>query len=156
AAGHYVTVGGHRIFDGIAGIACSMRGHNPPEYVREIAELPDGVDYHESVRERLKELTGLDGLVPAVSGAAAVENALRLGLAAQSPRKHVLALKGGFGGKTLFALTGTAKPFYKEGLGQLYPNVLYVDPFADNAIEELESAFRRHPVAVVQMELIQA
>jgi acetylornithine/succinyldiaminopimelate/putrescine aminotransferase len=156
ATGHYVSVGGRRIFDGVAGIACSIRGHNPPSYVREVTGLADGVDYHAAVRERLKELTGLEGLLPAVSGASAVENALRLGLAAQTPRKHVLALKGGFGGKTLFALTGTAKPSYKEGLGQLYPDVLYVDPFADNAIEELESVFRRHPVAVVQMELIQA
>jgi acetylornithine/succinyldiaminopimelate/putrescine aminotransferase len=156
ASGHYVTVGGRRIFDGVAGVACSMRGHNPPTYVQEVAALPDGVDYHQAVCERMQALTGLEGLVPAVSGASAVENALRLGLAAQSPRKHVLALKGGFGGKTLFALTGTAKPFYKEGLGPLYPNVVYVDPFGDNAIEELDSVFRQHPVAVVQMELIQA
>jgi 4-aminobutyrate aminotransferase-like enzyme len=34
--------------------------------------------------------------------------------------------------------------------------VLYVDPFAANAIEELEEALRSHPVGVLQLELIQA
>ena len=51
--------------------------------------------------------------LPAVSGATAVENALKLALVAQFPERHILALKAGFGGKTLFALTGTANPSYK-------------------------------------------
>jgi acetylornithine/succinyldiaminopimelate/putrescine aminotransferase len=156
AAGHYVTVAGRPIFDGVAGIACSMRGHNPPNYVRELMDLLPAAESRQAVCERLRELTGLDGMVPAVSGASAVENALRLGLAARFPQKYVLALQGGFGGKTLFALTGTAKPSYKEGLDPLYESVLYVDPFGDQAIEELACALNRHPVGVVQLELIQA
>lgn len=156
AAGHYVTVGQRRIFDGVGGIACSIRGHNPPTYVKEFSEAPPEMDYYEAVRTRLKSLTGLDELVPAVSGASAVENALRLGLAARFPKQHVLALKGGFGGKTLFALTGTAKPSYKERLDPLYEHVVYVDPFGANAIEELDAALQQHSVGVVQLELVQA
>ena len=156
ASGHYVHVKGRKIFDGVAGVACSVRGHNPDTYVEELADLDDGGDPRRSVSERLKELTGLEGLLPAVSGASAVENALRIGLTAQHPRNYVLALKGGFGGKTLLALTGTANPSYKKHLGPLYENVLYIDPFGDNVLEELDAAFAKYPIGVVQLELIQA
>ena len=156
AAGHYVHVQGRRIFDGVAGVACSVRGHNPETYVEEIAAVDDGGDLHQSAAERLKELTGLPGLLPAVSGASAVENALRIGLTAQYPRNYVLALKGGFGGKTLLALTGTANPSYKKHLGHLYESVLYIDPFRDSALDDLDAAFEKYPVGIVQLELIQA
>jgi acetylornithine/succinyldiaminopimelate/putrescine aminotransferase len=155
ATGHYVTVNGRRIFDGISGIACSVRGHNPPGYREEMAKLEGLGDYHAAAEKRLKRLTGLDRMLPAVSGASAVEQALRLGLVAQQPRNYVLALAGGFGGKTLFALTGTANPHYKTRLDPLYPNVIYVDPFAPNAIAQLDAALERFPVGVVQMELVQ-
>jgi acetylornithine/succinyldiaminopimelate/putrescine aminotransferase len=155
-AGHYITVNGKPIFDGVAGVACSIRGHNPAGYRQEIEKLTHISDYHEVAAERLRCLTGLGGLLPAVSGASAVENALRVGLVAQSPRKYVLALKGGFGGKTLLALTGTANDAYKTHIDPLYPHVVYVDPFGERATDDLEAAFQRYPVAVVQMELIQA
>lgn len=156
AAGHYVIANGRRIFDGVGGVACSVRGHNPENYVAELADLHRVTDYHGAVAERLRALTGLDGLLPAVSGASAVENALRIGLASQHPKKYVLALKGGFGGKTLLALTGTARESYKKHLGPLYENVLYVDPFADSALQDLDDALEKYPVGLVQMELIQA
>jgi acetylornithine/succinyldiaminopimelate/putrescine aminotransferase len=155
ATGHYVSVRGRRIFDGVSGIACSLRGHNPRGYADEMRALDGLPDYHEAARKRLQRLTGLDGMLPAVSGASAVENALRLGLVAQHPRNYVLALKNGFGGKTLFALTGTANSHYKTRLDPLYPNVVYVDPFAPNAIAALDAALEEYPVAVVQLELIQ-
>jgi acetylornithine/succinyldiaminopimelate/putrescine aminotransferase len=156
AAGHYVVAKSRRIFDGVGGVACSMRGHNPGTYVAELAALDHVGDCHEAVAERLRELTGLECLLPAVSGASAVENALRVGLAAQYPKKYVLALKGGFGGKTLLALTGTAKESYKRNLGPLYPHVVYVDPFQESARRDLDAALETYPVGVVQLELIQA
>jgi acetylornithine/succinyldiaminopimelate/putrescine aminotransferase len=156
AAGHHVTINGRRIFDGVAGVACSIRGHNPRHFREEIEGLADLPDGHRAAAERLEPLTGLGRLVPAVSGASAVENALRIGLAAQFPRKYVLAFTGGFGGKTLLALTGTANASYKRGLDPLYESVLYIDPFRESAIAELESALSRYPVGVVQLELIQA
>jgi acetylornithine/succinyldiaminopimelate/putrescine aminotransferase len=156
AAGHYVIARGRRIFDGVGGVACSVRGHNPENYVAELADLHPVTDYHRAVAERLRELTGLEYLLPAVSGASAVENALRIGLVSQHPNKYVLALKGGFGGKTLLALTGTARESYKKHLGSLYEKVLYIDPFADSALQDLDAALDNHPVGIVQMELIQA
>ena len=156
AAGHYVIVGQHKVFDCVAGVACSIRGHNPDTYVEEIAGLESIPDSHSAVSARLKELTGLEHLLPAVSGATAVENALRIGLVAQFPKKYVLAFTGGFGGKTLLALTGTARSTYKQHLEPLYEHVVYLDPFRPNVLEELEAALRNYPVAVVQLELIQA
>ena len=155
ASGNYVEVAGRKIFDGVSGVACSVRGHNPPAYAEELAALADLPAIEAEIADRLGKLTGLANLVPAVSGASAVENALKLALVAQFPRRHVLALKAGFGGKTLFALTGTWNASYKTNLDPLYPDVLYVDPFAADATAQLEAALTKHPVAVVQVELVQ-
>src|SRR5262249_573732 len=62
---------------------------------------------------------------------------------------------GGYGGKTLLALTGTWKPSLKTGLAPLYPHVFYVDPFAEDAVEALEHACEKLPIAVIQYELVQ-
>jgi acetylornithine/succinyldiaminopimelate/putrescine aminotransferase len=154
AAGSFVYVDGRKVFDAVSGVACSVRGHNPPTYAEEMAALAN-VDSEVEVTARLRELTGLECVLPAVSGASAVENALKVALVVQFPRRHVLALKSGFGGKTLFALTGTWNSSYKEHIGPLYGDVLYVDPFATDAIAQINAALQAHPVAVVQMELIQ-
>jgi acetylornithine/succinyldiaminopimelate/putrescine aminotransferase len=156
ACGHYVTAGGQRIFDGVAGVACSVRGHNSPAHVREIEELDEEQDCEHQVTALLSDATGLEHVVPAVSGASAVENALRIALTAQFPRRHVLAFQGGFGGKTLLALAGTAKEFYRAHVDPLYENVIYVDPRSPTVLEDVEAVLREYPVAVVQLELIQA
>ncbi|HLN28741.1 MAG TPA: aminotransferase class III-fold pyridoxal phosphate-dependent enzyme [Gemmataceae bacterium] len=156
ASGHYVTVEKRKIFDGVAGIACSIRGHNPETYVPEIEGLGNIGQCHEALADRLRELTGLPHMLPAVSGASAAENALKAALVAQHPRRFVLAFQGGFGGKTLLALAGTAKAFYKSHLEPLYEDVLYIDPFCSNVLEELETTLEKYQVAVVQIELIQA
>lgn len=155
ADGHYLIIEGRRVFDGVGGVACSVRGHNPATYVEELAGQSRRDDYRDAAIDHLKKLTGLDCMLPAVSGACAVENALRIGLTAQYPRKYVLVLKGGFGGKTLLALTGTSNAFYKSHLGCLYDHVCYIDPFADTVLDDLKSAFENYPIAVVQLELIQ-
>ncbi|WP_165253020.1 aminotransferase class III-fold pyridoxal phosphate-dependent enzyme [Paludisphaera soli] len=156
ADGGFVSIEGRSVYDVVGGVACSVRGHNPPAYLDELAALPSGEDAETELRERLRTLTGLGEFVPAASGAGAVENALKLALLAQHPRRHVLALKAGFGGKTLLSLTGTANPSYKERIGPLYSDVHYVDPFAPDAWERIESLLREHEIAVVQLELIQS
>ncbi len=158
ASGSFVVVGGQPVYDVVGGVACSMRGHNPPNYLDETMSpaLPAGADLEAELSGRLRHLTGLGRLLPAASGGGAVEGALKLALTAQHPRRHVLALKAGFGGKTLFALTGTANPKYKEGIGPLYPEVHYVDPFAPDACAQIDALMDTHEFAVVQLELIQS
>jgi acetylornithine/succinyldiaminopimelate/putrescine aminotransferase len=155
ASGHYIHVQGRQVFDAVGGVACSIRGHNPSRFREEIENLADCPEAHSLAAERLRELTGLQYMVPAVSGASAVEHALQLGLVSQHPKNYVLAFNGGFGGKTLLALTGTAKSTHKRHIDPLYEHVLYLDPFRDNALEDLEAALKRYPVGVVQLELIQ-
>lgn len=154
-AGHYVEIAGRRIFDGVGGVACSIRGHNPPDYLTEVDRLGDVQACRDELAARLLDLTGLPHATPAVSGASAVEHALKLGLASQHPRDHVLVMRGGFGGKTLFALTGTWKTSLRRGIEPLYPHVVYVDPFARDAAAAVEAAFERHPIGVIQCELVQ-
>ncbi|QDU23721.1 aminotransferase class III-fold pyridoxal phosphate-dependent enzyme [Urbifossiella limnaea] len=156
AAGDFVHVGGRRVFDAVSGVACSIRGHNPPGYTAELAALPGADAGAAELAERLRAKTGLGHVLPAVSGASAIENALKLALVAQHPRRHVLALKSGYGGKTLLALAGTWGVKYKERIDPLYPDVLYADPFAPDAVPQLERLLAEHPVAVVQTELVQA
>lgn len=155
AQGHHVMIGQRCYFDGVAGVACSIRGHNPPSYVSEL-ETGDSPDQaRKYVTEKLNDLSGLEHHVPGVSGGGAVETALKLGLAAQFPRKYVLAFQGGFGGKTLLALTGTANPKYKTHLGTLYEHVIYVDPFAEDVCNVVDQVLAKYPVALVQFELVQ-
>jgi acetylornithine/succinyldiaminopimelate/putrescine aminotransferase len=159
AAGPFVVADGRPIYDVVGGVACSLRGHNPPTYLDETRTLPgpeDGLDLEAELGRQLRGLTGLGDFLPAVSGASAVENALKVALVANFPRRHILALKSGFGGKTLLALTGTANPAYKERIGPLYADVHYVDPFAPDALARIDALLDQHDVAVVQMELIQS
>ena len=155
AMGHYIHVRERPIFDAVAGVACSIRGHNPPHFRQEIESLANVADSERVAEEHLQRLTGLRHMVPAVSGASAVENALRLGLAAQPSRPYVLAFSGGFGGKTLLALTGTARSSYKTGINPLYDKVLYLDPFQETALVDMEEVLTKYPVGIVQVELIQ-
>jgi acetylornithine/succinyldiaminopimelate/putrescine aminotransferase len=156
AAGDFVWADGRKVFDAVSGVACSVRGHNPATYAEEMAALGDPEECRREVEARLRDLTGLENVLPAVSGATAVENALKIALVAQFPKRYVLALKAGFGGKTLLALTGTWKESYKEHIDPLYRDVVYVDPFAADATAQIDSALEEYPVAVVQVELIQA
>jgi acetylornithine/succinyldiaminopimelate/putrescine aminotransferase len=155
ASGDFVYTGGRKVFDGVSGVACSVRGHNPAGYAREIDRLANLQDPAGELTARLRGLTGLENSLPAVSGATGVENGLKLALVAQFPRRHVLALKSGFGGKTLFALTATWKSVYKEHVNPLYSDVSHVDPFAPDAAERIEAVLRGKSVAVVHLELVQ-
>lgn len=154
AVGEFIYTKDRKIFDCVGGVACSIRGHNPPNYIQELQSL-ENHDAKTLLTSCLREHTGLDHLLSAVSGASGVETALKIALTAQYPRRHVLVLKGGFGGKTLFALTGTWKATYKENIGPLYKDVIYVDPFAEDAVNQIETSMQQYEIGVVQVELIQ-
>lgn len=156
AIGHFIQLGKRKILDGVAGVACSLGGHNRSGYVSDVRDaFSETADVQGELQGELKAASGMEHFAPAVSGAAAVEHALKLALIAQSPRRHVIALRGGFGGKTLCALTGTARDSYKTHVGPLYSDVTYVDPFRDDSVDEFRSVLKKHSTAVVQLELIQ-
>lgn len=177
AAGHWIELNSRRIFDGIAGVACSVRGHSPPTFCEDVrrrisqgmddeAEVSMELDHrpetsasglHRRLSRELAALTGLDNFVPAVSGGSAVEQALQIALTAQaaSNRGTVVIMRGGFGGKTLGALTGTWKESYRKNVGPLYRDVVDIDPFASDTCDQLRRVVAEHRVAVVQLEPVQ-
>ncbi|MEM6821045.1 MAG: aminotransferase class III-fold pyridoxal phosphate-dependent enzyme [Verrucomicrobiota bacterium] len=143
------------VLDFVSGVACSIRGHNPKTYLDEVEMLALGGEEPEELLVRLtSERTGLPHLLPGVSGASAVENAQRLALTAQYPRKKILILKKGFAGKTLLAVVANAKESYRKHLQPVYSDVFCCDPWADDSLSEVEALLQSHDFAMVHVELI--
>ncbi|BAJ28551.1 putative aminotransferase [Kitasatospora setae KM-6054] len=89
---------------------------------------------------------GLDRVHFALSGAEAVETGLKLARA--NGHKRTVSFKGGYHGKTLGALSATAKEVYQAPFRPLIPDVLHL-PFGD--IDALRAELAAHPgeVAVI-------
>ncbi|MFJ2721264.1 aspartate aminotransferase family protein [Streptomyces sp. NPDC087437] len=94
---------------------------------------------------------GLDRVHFALSGAEAVETGLKLARA--NGRKRTVSMKGGYHGKTLGALSATAKDVYQAPFRPLIPNVVHL-PFGD--IDALRAELSQHPgEACVLIEPVQ-
>jgi putrescine aminotransferase len=83
---------------------------------------------------------GLDRVHFALSGAEAVETGLKLARAGGFRR--TVSMKGGYHGKTLGALSATAKEVYQKPFRPLVPDFLHL-PFGD--AEALEAELAAHP-----------
>ncbi|MER6408359.1 aminotransferase class III-fold pyridoxal phosphate-dependent enzyme [Streptomyces viridosporus] len=83
---------------------------------------------------------GLDRVHFALSGAEAVETGLKLARA--GGRKRTVSMAGGYHGKTLGALSATAKDVYQRPFRPLLPDVGHL-PFGD--ADALEEELRAHP-----------
>lgn len=95
---------------------------------------------------------GLDHAFLTNSGAEATE--LGLKLARLNGRSRVVAMTGGFHGKTLGALSVTGRPQYRDPFGPLLPQVEFV-PFGD--LEALTAALAIDPAgSAVLLEPVQA
>jgi len=92
---------------------------------------------------------GLDYVFLTNSGAEATE--LGLKLARLAGKRHVIAMHGGFHGKTLGALSVTGRAQYRDPFGPLLPRVEFV-PFGDAA--RLRAALRAE--SAVLLEPVQA
>ncbi|MEV0262380.1 aminotransferase class III-fold pyridoxal phosphate-dependent enzyme [Streptomyces sp. NPDC050617] len=89
---------------------------------------------------------GLDRVHFALSGAEAVETGLKLARA--NGRRRTVAMRGGYHGKTLGALSATAKDVYQAPFRPLLPDVTHV-PFGDAAALERELAAHPGEVCVL-------
>ncbi|WP_030565779.1 aspartate aminotransferase family protein [Streptomyces aureocirculatus] len=83
---------------------------------------------------------GLDRVHFALSGSEAVETGLKLARA--NGFKRTVSMRGGYHGKTLGALSATAKDVYQKPFRPLIPDVLHL-PFGD--ADALEEQLRAHP-----------
>ena len=171
---------GRTFIDFAGGIGCQNLGHRPPAVVEAIKEQLDRYlhqcavvgtyEPYVEVCRRLAELSpcgpGEQRSVLVNSGAEAVENAVKIARAATG-RQAVVVFENAFHGRTLLAITMTAKVHpYKKGFGPFAPEVYrapgpypYRGVSSAAAIEALEDLFRTdvdpESVACVVLEPVQ-
>ena len=149
----YLDCGGHGVF---------LLGHRHPKVVAAVkAQLdtqPMGTRFllnpvvaraAEALAQRAPE--GLEHVYFGSTGAEAVEIAIKL--ARLADRRHLVAMDGGFHGKTIGALSLTSRESFVEPFAPLLPGVVHV-PFGDAAAVQREVA--AHPgEACVVLEPVQ-
>jgi putrescine aminotransferase len=158
AAGSKVRGGdGHAYLD-CGGFGVFLLGHCHPAVVAAVREqltrnpLATRLFLNPELAQAAADLAaitpaGLDYCFLTNSGAEATE--LGLKLARLAGRRHVIAMHGGFHGKTLGALSVTGRAQYRDPFGPLLPMVDFVpfgDPAALRAVLTAQSAVLLEPV----------
>jgi len=163
SGGRLKLADGREVIDCGACGGASLRGHNPSDVVQEVLHVHDPAsDYFDALQKQLRELTPYDTLVPAVSGASAVDNAITLAMLANSnpKRRKIVTFTGNYSGKTLVSLNLSRHGVLAaDPKGKLYrpyyPDMVYVDPTASDAAATLERILLGGDVAVMWFEMIQ-
>ncbi len=181
AEGSRVTdADGRTYVDFAGGIGCQNTGHRHPAVVEAVKDQADRYlhqcavvgtyEPYVEVCRRLAELSpcgaGEQRSLLVNAGAEAIENAVKIARAATS-RQAVIVFENAFHGRTLLAMTMTAKVVpYKKGFGPFAPEVYRVPapyPYrgisSDDAIAALEHLFKSdvapESVACVVLEPVQ-
>lgn len=156
---------GKRYLDLLAGIAVNALGYAHPAIVRAITEQA-GKATHVSnffatapqleLAGAIQRILSDEGYVGASarvffcnSGTEANEAAIKMARL-HKPRGTIIALKGGFHGRTLGALSITHKPAIREPFEPLGGNVIFIEP----SVEALDAVFN-DDVAAIFVETIQ-
>jgi predicted acetylornithine/succinylornithine family transaminase len=136
---------GRSYLDFVSGIAVVGLGHCHPAVTAAAHEQLDRL-WHASNLYWTEPMLRLASLLSARmggaqaffcnSGAEANEAALKVARKATG-RARIIALEGGFHGRTLGALSATGQPSKWEGFGPLVPGISFARP---NAVESLEAA----------------
>jgi acetylornithine/succinyldiaminopimelate/putrescine aminotransferase len=143
------------LLDCIGGAGSNLRGYNPDD-IGELTESHQAnVDYWRRLASLLRELTGLDHAFPAVSGACAVDIAFTMAMLANSDKSRIVIFKGNYAGKSLISLNGSENEFDRIPFAPLYPDVVYLDAFAQDAEAELLKQLRSGKTALVWFEVMQ-
>ncbi|HEY0166639.1 MAG TPA: aminotransferase class III-fold pyridoxal phosphate-dependent enzyme [Jatrophihabitans sp.] len=148
----YLQCGGYGVF---------LLGHRPPEVVaalhRQLDRHPVGTRtlISAELADAAADLTavapdGLDRVYFACTGAEAVEAAIKIARA--NGRRRVIAMKGGFHGKTLGALSATDRLAFRQPFQPLLPGVERVG-YGD--VEALSALLAEGPPACVIIEPVQ-
>ncbi len=161
AEGSYLTIEKdekeYEVFDCVGGGGLSIFGHNPEDLTDQVINRHDqSIDYVLQLTQQLKTMTGYDRFFQTVSGASSVETAMLMGLLSQpETRQKILVFKGNYAGKLLLPLTGTQiamspnRFFYP-----IYENVVVVDPFAKDALQQMESIVQKGDIGLVWFEYL--
>lgn len=154
---------GKKYLDFLAGIAVNVLGHAHPQLVKAIANQAaklihcSNLYYTEpqaALAARLSEISGLDRVFLANSGAEANEGALKLARkyakTISQDKVNIITAENSFHGRTLATLTATAQPKYQKGyepLPQGFSHVPYNDSAAlAAAMDERTAAVLLEPI----------
>ncbi|MER7004911.1 aminotransferase class III-fold pyridoxal phosphate-dependent enzyme [Dactylosporangium sp. NPDC000555] len=142
--------------------AVPLFGHRPPHVVRAVHEALDTMPtstrllanpYAVRFGETLTQLVAparLDRVWLGLNGSDVVEAALKLAIA-RTGRPAVLAVEGGFHGKTMAALAATSDPPRRQPMAGFLGDVRHLPPRADAVAE----AARERPFAALILEPVQ-
>ncbi len=151
---------GKSYLDFLSGIGVVVLGHGHPALARAVAAQAETLIqtsnlYHHPLQgqlaARLAALSGLQRTFFCNSGTEAVEACLKFARRfwyskGERQRTGYVALKHGFSGRTMGALSVTANPQYREPFEPLIPGVTFVDP--DNPAD-LEAAVNDRTAAII-------
>lgn len=132
--------------DCVSGLGAMALGHSHPKIIdaiarqsREYLHLSNLFVQEPQIRlaEALTEFSGLDRVFFCNSGTEAIEGAVKLVRRATKDRPGaIVALEGGFHGRTLAALSMMAKPLYKENMGPFGEGFAIVNELDLDALQE--------------------
>ena len=150
---------GKRYLDFLAGIAVNILGHAHPAVAEAVADQAkklihcSNLYYTESQVKLIKslaEISGMDKVFIANTGAEANEGALKLarkhGKTISPDKYEIITAEHSFHGRTLATLTATAQPKYQQGYEPLPGGFRYV---AYNDIAALEKVMSEKTCAVM-------
>lgn len=152
---------GRSLCDCTGGMGSNLRGHNPPDNVRDVfTDHDESVDYSTQLADTLHRLSGFPEMFTAVSGTTAVENALALARLARPLRPKIVSFTGNFSGRSLAPISvsryGPPLPSsIPDAFAPYCPGVVFVDPFSTDAAKQLTHALSDPSVGLVWCELIQ-
>ena len=151
---------GRRYLDATSMYGVASIGHARQEVARAVADQASRLvscfgSYGHPLRDELCArltdlLTPLERVHLCSSGSEAVETAIKLARAATG-RPNVVALRGGFHGRTLGALSATERTSHRSGFGPLIPGFHHVDR---GDLEELDAALTED-TALLLLEVVQ-
>ena len=128
---------GRKYIDFMCGHGAALFGHAHPVLVKALEGASTypwtlGAGFNSPAREefrlKLGELLPEGRVYLGNSGAEAIEAALKLAVALKPGRRKIIALRRGFHGRTLGALSLTFNPQYKKYWKEILPSVLHVSP----------------------------
>ncbi len=141
-----VDAEGKVYWDLLAGIAVNALGHRHPRLVKALREEANGLlhvsnlFYHPAqglLAERLTQLSGMPRVFFCNSGTEAVEAAVKFTRLAVPGRSRMLAVEGGFHGRTMGALALTGNEAYRKPFEPLVGETVFLPA---NDVAALESA----------------
>lgn len=146
---------GKEYLDFFAGIAVNCLGHNHPALVKTIQNQASklihisNIYYNEpavKLAKKLVELSGLDRVFYANSGAEANEGAIKLALK-YTGKSEIIVAKNSFHGRTLLTLTATGQSQYKEPYLKNLPSGFKEVPFGD--IDAIKNKITNETAAIL-------